>query len=457
MRKGERKLALEGGPKALPKVQGRPHPKIGVAEFMSLAERFGYSPKTRAKIRAAIEMEGEARGPYLANYLSGLAETKVQTFERIARETFGMKYAIGVSSGTGALHSAFVAAGVGPGTEVILSAIGFAATAMTVVEAGGVPIFCDVDESFHMDPRKIQALITKRTVAISPTHVMGGVADMGAIMKVARRRKLKVIEDCAQSCGGRFGGRFVGTIGDIGCFSISAYKIVGGGEGGLILTNDQRLWERANQYAEAGGLWRPDRFAPPRYEGELFSGTNYRLSELEAAVDVVQLRKMPALIRRHNAVMHRVLSQLKTYREIVPRKLNDPEGEIGYLLRFYPQSFELGEKIVAALRAEGIQCNMRGPGKPPDWHIYHHMFPVTLKASRSPQGCSFNCPVYLQRGGPVKYRRGDCPVADDLFERVIHVPLKPWYTAADCNNITKGINKVLSAYCTPDAEARAWM
>ena len=90
-----------------------------------------------------------------------------------------------------------------------------------------------------MDPRKIEALITTRTVALAPTHVMGSVCDMGAIMKVARKHKLKVVEDCAQSCGGRFKGRHVGTIGDLGCFSISAYKIVGGGEGGLVLTNRQ--------------------------------------------------------------------------------------------------------------------------------------------------------------------------------------------------------------------------
>ena len=453
----EKALAVNGGSKAVPKIEGRPHPKIGVDEFLSLAERFGYSPKARARIRAAIEKEAETRGPYLANYLSGLAETKVRAFERVARETFGMKYALGVSSGTAALHSAFVAAGVGPGTEVIVAAIGFAATAMAVIEAGGVPIFCDVDESFHMDPKKVEGLITRRTVAISPTHVMGGVADMGAIMKVARRHNLKVIEDCAQSCGGRFGGRYIGTIGDIGCFSISAYKIVGGGEGGLILTNDRRLWERANQYSEAGALWRPDRFAPPRYKGELFSGVNYRLSELEAAVDVVQLRRMPALVRRHRMVMNRVLWRLKTFREITPRKLNDPEGEIGYLLRFYPRTFELGGKIVGALKGEGIRCNVRGPNARPDWHIYHDMYPVTLKVGATPDNCSFTCPIYKQRGGHVEYRKGDCPVADDLFARVIHIPLNQWWTASDCRNVAKGINKVLSAYCTPDPKARPWM
>ena len=108
------------------------------------------------------------------SYYSDLAETKVQAFERVARETFGTQYAIGLSSGTAALNSAFTAVGVGPGTEVICPAIGFFATAAAVVFARGVPVFCDVDDSLHMDPAKIEALITERTVALAPTHVMGG-------------------------------------------------------------------------------------------------------------------------------------------------------------------------------------------------------------------------------------------------------------------------------------------
>ena len=267
-----------------------------------------------------------------------------------------MKYALAVSSGTGALHAAFVAAGVGPGTEVIVPAIGFMATAASVLLAGGVPVFCDVDESLHMDPAKIEARITPRTVALAPTHHWGGVADMDPILKIARRHNLKVVEDCAQSPGAKYRGKYVGSIGDLGCFSISAYKIIGGGEGGLVTTNDERLYERACQLAECGGLWRKDRFAPPRYEGELFVGTNYRMSDLEAAVDVVQLGKLDDVVRRFHDVKTRIVRQLKPFRQIVPQKMNDADGQIGYLLRFFPQTTELGGKIVAALKAEGVSC-----------------------------------------------------------------------------------------------------
>ena len=453
----EQKLALQGGLKAVTRIEGKGEPKIGVAEFMSVAERFGFSPATLKKIRAAVSKEDMGAGPFLANYYSDLPETKVQAFERIARKTFGVKYAIGVSSGTAALHSAFVAVGAGAGTEVICPAIGFFATAAAVVQSRAVPIFCDVDASLHMDPAKIESLITPRTVAIAPTHVMGGVCQMDAIMRIARKHKLKVVEDCAQSCGARYKGKPVGTFGDMSIFSISAYKIVGAGEGGLILTNKKRLWERAQGTAECGGLWRPDRFAPPRYESELFCGTNYRMSDLEAAVDVVQLRKMPAVVKRFRTVRTRVLKRLKTYRQIVPQRLNDPAGEIGYLLRFFPATIDLGVKICEALGAEGVGAGTRGKHPRPDWHLYAYMYPIVTEPGRASPNCGFDCPRYRSAGGRVRYARGDCPVADDLFDRVVNVGLNQWYSAKDCRNIANGINKVLSAYCTEDPDAAKWI
>ncbi len=452
----EQKLALQGGMKAVATIEGKGRPKIDTDEFMAVAKRFGFSAKTLKRIRTAVSREDMGTGPFLANYYSDLKETCVQKFERVAREAFDVKYAIGVSSGTAALHAAFVAVGVGPGTEVICPAIGFMATAAAVTAANGVPVFCDVDESLSMDPEKVEDLVTPRTVAIAPTCVMGSVPDMRAIMRVARKHKLKVVEDCAQSCGASYKGKLVGTFGDVGCFSISAYKIVGGGEGGLMITNSKCVWERASQLAECGGLWRPDRFAPPRYEGELFPGTNYRMSELEAAVDAVQLRKMAGVVRRFRAVKHRILKRLKSYREITPQKLNDPEGEVGYFLRFYPETIRLGRRIVAALNAEGVSCGMRGEGAAPDWHQYSWMYPITGKTGATEMACPWECPVYRKAGGSVTYARGDCPVADDLFDRVITIELNQWYSATDCRSIAQAINKVLSAYCTENPSATKW-
>jgi len=456
-RRQEQKLALQGGLKAVGRIEGKGRPKVGIEEFMAVARRFGFSPTALRKVRAAIAEEDMGGGPFLANYYSDLKETCVQRFERAARETFGVRHALGLNSGTAALHAAFVAVGVGPGKEVICPAIGFMATAAAVVTARGVPVFCDVDESLHMDPAAFEELITPRTVAVAPTHVMGGVCDMRAIMRIARRHKLAVVEDCAQSSGASFRGRLVGTFGDVGCFSISAYKIVGAGEGGLLVTDRKRLWERASQLAECGGLWRPDRFAAPRHEGELFAGTNYRMTELEAAMDAVQLRKLPAVVRRFRTVRTRILKRLRTYAEITPQKLNDPEGEVGYLLRFFPETLELGRQIAQALNAEGVNAWMRGEGASPDWHQYSYMYPITLGESPTGEGCPFGCPHYVRAGGKIEYGRGDCPVADDLFDRVISVHLNQWYTAADCRHIADGVNKVLAAYCTRDRGAAPWL
>ena len=447
-------LALHGGPKAFPGMEGQPQPKIGIEEFISIAERFGFSEEAIKRIRSVIDVADLGIGPTLSKYATSYPRnTKGAAYEAAAREKFGVEYALGVSSGTAALHCAMIAAGVGPGTEVIVPAIGFYATAAMVVAAKGIPIFCDVDESLHMDPTKVEALITPRTVAIAPTHVMGSICNVGPIVEIAKKHGIKVIEDCAQSPGGKYQGHLVGTLGDIGCFSISAYKIIGGGEGGLVITHDERLSDRINQYAEAGGLWRKDRFAPPRYEGELFNGTNYRMSELEAAVDLVQLGKLEGIVNRYHDVKMRVLHQLETFSEITPQKLNDPAGEIGYVLRFFPDTVELGTQIVKALAAEGINASIHGANPRPDWHIYADMFPITLKTGTMPN----DQPFTPAANETVDYSRGLCPVADDLFERMVGIGLNQWYSPTDCDHIARGINKVLAAFCTQDNNARTWI
>jgi len=275
------------------------HPKIGVEEFLSIAKRFGFNPQAMDRLTAAIT-DGDLPegGPHLGRYYGHPRPIKGDQFEELAREIFGVKYAHAVSSGTAALHCAMVGVGAGAGSEVICAATGFIATSLAVALAGATPVFCDVDESLQINPALIEKLITPKTVAIAVTHHWGSVCDLDPILKIARQHGLKVIEDCAQSPGATYKGRPVGSIGDFGCFSISSYKIIGGGEGGMVVTNSERAFDRVRQMAEGGGLWRPDRCAPERYEGELFVGANFRLSELESAVNVVQLRKLPDIVAR---------------------------------------------------------------------------------------------------------------------------------------------------------------
>ena len=245
-------------------------------------------------------------------------------------------------------------------------------------------------------------------------------------------------------------------MGDLGCFSISCYKIIGGGEGGLLLSRDRRMFERACQVVESGGLYRPDRFAPARYPGELFCGTNYRMSELEAAVHVVQLQKMPALVRRYNTIKRSILSQLKTYREISPQKLNDPEGEVGATLRFFPQSIALGKKIAAALNAEGVgcgrfifpsQCAVRDERAAPDWHVYWNMFPV-LDQSRAAAPTAARSPASAigKRAGTRSTARAivpwptTCSIATSWFGSI---PVTTKRTARRCRGNEQSIRRLL--------------
>ena len=455
--KGGEKLAIDGGPKAFAGRTGVGQPKVGVEDFLAIAERFQFSPPALERLRAAVsDADLPAGGPHLGRYYGSASPSKGEQFEGLAREVFQVKHAFPCSSGTGALHAAFVAAGVGPGTEVICPALGFAATAMAVVLAGGVPVFCDVDESLHLDPAKLEGCVTPRTVAIAPTHHWGGVTDMAPVLALARRRGLKVVEDCAQAPGATYRGRPVGSIGDLGCFSISCYKIIGGGEGGMVVSNDAGLFERACQLAEGGGLWRNPRFAPPRHPGELFVGTNYRLSELESAINVVQLRKLEGVVSRHRQVSRRICGQLADFAEVTPQKLNDREGVIGYMLRFFPATCELSACIVKALQAEGIGAGTRGSAHDPDWHMARDMFPIVLKPGSTAGGSVWDDPRYRQRGGQVSYAPEQWPVAVDLFGREVSIGFDQWWNDDDCDRVAAGINTVLSAYCTKRAAKGNW-
>lgn len=434
------RLAIDGGPKAIEGFEGRAQPKIGVAEFFALAERFGFSPEAIARLRSAVsDADLPPGGPTLSRYATANPKPPAgERFERKARDLFGSPHALSVSSGTAALHAAMVAAGAGPGKEVIVPALGFMATAAAVSLTGATPVFCDVDASLQIDPQKIEACITPRTVAIAPTHHWGVAADMDPILEIANRHKLVVVEDCAQSPGATYKGRFVGTIGGLGCFSISAYKIIGGGEGGIVLCRDARRFDRVNQLAECGGLWRPQRFAPPRYDGELFVGTNYRMSDLEAAVDLVQLDKLEDIVSRYRANFQRIASQLLTVREVQPQRLPDPAGVIGYQMRFFPCDEALRERLTAALRAEGVPVSSRGRSAGPDWHIARDMFPL-------------HC-------GPNPARGHDqCTVAVDLYYREIALHVDQWWTPGDADAVAAAVNKVLAACCTADPAGAKWL
>jgi dTDP-4-amino-4,6-dideoxygalactose transaminase len=439
-------LAINGGSIAIEAFEGKGPPKISHEEFLELADTWGYSQETVNQIRHLIEKDDLGGGPFLVRYKP---QSKVSQLESQAAALFDVKHVLAVTSGTAALHTAYVAADVGCGDEVIVPGYTFAATAMAVVVARGIPIWCEIDESMTIDPVDLERKITPRTKAIAPVHMNGYVCNMDSIMEVARKHGIQVIEDCAQACGASFRGRRVGTIGNLGCFSISAYKTTGGGEGGMIVTDGDNLYARAQQWSEGGGLWRPIRCEKPRWDGELFCGLNYRMSELEGTVLLVQFRKMEAQLNRWRTNKRRIMSALAVYKELTPQVIHDINGEMGHTIGFFPESAQESELVVAALRAEGIACGTRGQNPGSDWHYYQHVDMILQKMPATSDGCPWDCPK-ASEAVAVEYSPDMCPRSVDLTNRHVNVHVDQWWTECDCEQVAVALTKVFDALYTRD-------
>jgi len=439
MRTGE--LAINGGPPAAAVMEGMARPKVGAEEFLELAETWGYSAETIAAIGAAIAGEPDV-APLLTRYYNP-RPSKVQALEELTAQVFGIPYVLAVNSGTSALNTAYVAAGIGPGCEVIVPTYTFFATVAEVVTARAIPVIAEIDESLTLDPADVERKITPRTRAIVPVHINGACANMDAIMDIARRHNLVVIEDVAQACGASYKGRRLGTIGHLGCFSISSYKTTGGGEAGLVMTHDHHLYVRAQNNHDTGACWRPDRFAVEQEEGELFCGYNYKMSELEGAVNLVQMRKMPTQVERWQRVKRRIVAGVGSFGGFTPQQSHDP-GELGNYYVYFAPDAAVAATRAAALNAEGVGAHARGGKNARDWHIYAYWEHILNKKSASPDGCPWTCEK--NAASLAQYSPEMCPRTLDLMGRAVFVPLGQWWTEADCDRVAGGINKVLAAY-----------
>ncbi|NPV46605.1 MAG: DegT/DnrJ/EryC1/StrS family aminotransferase, partial [Armatimonadetes bacterium] len=236
----------------------------------------------------------------------GLGSPKyVDALEAAACEYYGVRHALAVNSGTGALTVSLAALDIGPGCEVIVPAFLWVATVGAVVQANAIPVLCEVDDSLTLDPADLERKITPRTRLILPIHMAGAPCDMAAIMAVAERHGLPVLEDCAQCNGGEFRGRKVGTFGAMGIFSLQLNKNMTSGEGGLILTNDERLHQRAFSAHDMGVIRVGGRLAMPEPEAVMW-GQGRRMTELAGAVASVQIRKLPHILQHLRASKRRI-------------------------------------------------------------------------------------------------------------------------------------------------------
>ncbi len=369
--------------------------------------------------------------------------SKVRAFENAFKEKMGSPYALATSSCTGALISSLVACGVGPGDEVLVTGYTFFASCASIVAAKAMPVICEVDETLTIDPADIEKKITPATKAIVAVHMRGVPCNMDAIMEIAKKHNLKVIEDCAQAVGATYKGKYVGTFGDCGCFSFQYHKTITAGEGGMILCKDARIYDRACSYHDTAACWRPDRFAEQRFEGELFCGSNFRMSELAGAVMCAQLRKLDglnALMRDHQK---RIIKGIKDTKGIKVRPCNDPEGDTGICLMFYLDAPEKVGPFCEALQAEGVNAAGVFNSGIPDWHIYAHWKHVLQKKASNEICCPWDCPYHEKKNAaPVGYAEDMNPKTLEYLGRVVHLDIPAQMTDEDCDMIAKAINKV---------------
>jgi dTDP-4-amino-4,6-dideoxygalactose transaminase len=343
---------------------------------------------------------------------------KVKGFCEKLAGIYGMPYCAAASSGTAAIHTAVGALGVGPGDEVVTTPITDMGTVIGILYQGAVPVFADLDpHTYNPDPRSIEANITDKTKAIVVVHLAGSPADMDAIMGVAGRHGLKVIEDCAQSWLSYYKGRLAGTLGDVGCFSTNEFKHISTGDGGALLTRDEALYRKALMFADKNY----DRIGGMTVRNCETLAPNYRMTELQGAVGLAQLDKLERICARRNELGDRITREIGGLPGVHPPKVLEgcASSYWFYMLRIDAARAGVGARGFAdALRAEGIPA---GKGYIPT--------------------CVYEYPLF--RGA---YPKGLCPVAEEILETCVKFTVSEFWTDGDVGEIIRAIRKVAGWY-----------
>jgi len=434
------KLAIEGGAP----VRTEPLP----LEFP------GVHHMDEEEVEAAVRVLRD-RSPF--RYYGVKLRNEVEQFEKEFAAYLGLPYAVAVSSGTGALHTALSALGVGPGQEIIVPAYMWVAVASAVVNLGAIPILVDIDDTFGMDPEDLLRRITSRTRGIIAVHMSGAPLNVTPIAKIAREGGLFLLEDCAQANGASIGGQKVGTFGDMAVFSFQMNKNMTSGEGGCIVTRNLQLYHRAVACHDLG-------YARDEQGRLMFDdpdlcvwGRGYRLDELRGAVLRVQLRKLPTIIERMRNSKYRIRQALETLSGVKLRRIVDPAGDTGAFLITIYEDPAIAKDVNHALRAEGITTHPQGVSnvRMTEWglHLYYNV--VSLVMRRSVDKLGFPWSLLENAGSEMRYEKGTCPVADGLFERSIIMSIPSCLTSENEADIIQAFKKVLTQYCGKVSLTRA--
>ncbi|MDX9992322.1 MAG: DegT/DnrJ/EryC1/StrS family aminotransferase [Anaerolineales bacterium] len=359
----------------------------------------------RADVEAAIARVMESQ-----HFILG---PEVEALEQEIAAYCGCQFGIGVSSGTDALLVSLMAVGIKPGDEVITSPYSFFATAGAIVRLGARPVFVDIDlDTLNMDAGLVEAAITERTRAILPVHLAGQMADMDAIMEIAKQHNLYVIEDACQALGADFGGRRAGSIGHLGCFSFFPSKNLGGaGDSGMVIANDPALADRVALLRNHGHR--------PKYYNQAIGG-NFRMDALQAAILRAKLPHLEAwtAARQRNAALYRqfflesgLVSETPGLREQKPLVLPHETGWGRHIYHLYQVRVQNRAGLMAHLKANQIGSEIYYP------------IPLHLQACFEGMG----------------YARGDCPNAERAAEETLALPIYPELGETQISRVVQGI------------------
>lgn len=408
--------------------------KYSTEELMELVDLFNVSPAGQKGIRKILKNEPKLPSAWLFRYYG--TDSRVERLEKKFAAKIGCKYALAVNSGTSALIAAFVAAGIGPGDEVILPGYTFFASVSAIVVAKAMPVITEIDESLTLDPAAVEKAITPRTKAILVVHMLGLPAKMDKLRAIADKHKLVLIEDVAQAAGGSYKGKMLGAWGDIGCFSFDAYKVMGTGEGGMLTTDEEWIYTRAQSYHDTAACWRPNRYAQERKAGELFCGENYRLSEMAGAIGLAQLRKLDWINESTRRNYHQLRKKTVLPKGVRWIETHDPKGLCGYKAPLLFDNVELAQKAITAKIGIGGWAGGGTQGAR-DWHLYWYWEHILEQKTVTAEGCPFKCPHVKKLP---EYSPDMCPRTKDIMMRVGLIGIAPNETTADIRKRAKELS-----------------
>ncbi|MGQ9597398.1 MAG: DegT/DnrJ/EryC1/StrS family aminotransferase [Thermoproteota archaeon] len=358
------------------------------------------------------------RNKSLFRYYGPRQPKEVESFEKEFARYLGVSHVLGMSSGTGALYVAMAGIGVEPDDEVMVPAYTWLSTATAAVAHGARPVLVEIDETLTMDPGDLERKITSKTRLIIPVHMRGFPCNMDRIVKVAEANGVKVLEDCAQACGGSFHGRKLGTMGDAGIFSFQLNKVITAGEGGAVATSDEETYAKcvmAHDVAAAIGIGRV-----PLKTDEIVMGLNFRMSELHAAILREQLHKLDSIVSRMRRNKRLILEGIKDLPNLRLVESNDPEGDVGVCIVLLMDSVEDADLVEKALTEKGIRIWRLYKKGVPDGHVYTYWRGVA------------------ERFG---FDENTCPRSLEVLGRTIHLDVNPLFTRRHLHYIISAIRE----------------